>query len=461
MNTKLLFPGLALAVGLGVGFGVGKTGDSGDDANPAAGQGQTRARTLHRTVVGAGEDADRGKRARSVDEIYRAPGQSSRVQALLDFYSNLSADEFADEAEKLDNLPFNERILASVLLFGKWAEVDPTAAMAFTDTMGFAGAFVRPTVLQGWASSDPVNAAKYYTENPAQFAMMNMMAAGRGRGGRGMGGEDPGQIIAGEWAKQDPAAAMSWAAGLKTNSEAAMTSVISEVAKGDPKKAAEMAAGMEGEARGGAYETIARQWGSKNFAEAETWANGLPADQRAGAMAAAIEGLAQSSPELAAAEIEKMTDPTARRNAIPAVAKNYARMNVEGSIDWLGSIDDDGAKREAMREVMPIWAAQNDAAALSFIKSQTSPAVKDRAAEAYVWSNRTSSAAQLAEVAGLIANEGARARMTGIVAARWMQEDSVAATQFINGNASIPPNMKERLLDGRGIWGGRGPGGNR
>lgn len=460
MNTKFLFPGIALAVGVGVGFGVAKSRDTGLDKEITAGEVQMRTRAGARSLAGADDHAARTKRARSIDEIYSTPGQSGRVQALLDFYSNLAADEFAGEAEKLDNLPFNERILASVLLFGKWAEVDPTAAMAFTDTMGFAGAFVRPTVLQGWASSDPLNAARYYTANSAQFAMMNMMG-GDGRRRRGMGAQDPGQIIAGEWAKQDPAAAMSWAAGLKTNSGAAMTSVISEVAKNDPTKAAEMAAAMEGEARGGAYETIARQWGSKNFAEVEVWANGLPADQRVRAMAAAVEGLAQSSPELAAAEIGKMTDPAARREAVPTVAKNYARMDVQGSIDWLGSIDDDAAKREAMREVMPIWAAQNEAAALSFIKSQTSPAVKDRAAETYVWSNRSSSPAELMEVAAMIEDEGDRARTTGIVGARWMQEDKAAATRFINGNDSIPQEMKERLLDGRGSWGGRGRGGDR
>ena len=210
MNKSFLVPGVALAIGLGVGFGAGKS-DSGNGDETSAAEANVRTRAGERSGAGADGASARDRKARSVEEIYLKPGQTNRIQGLLDFYSNLSPDEFASEAEKLDALPFNERILASVLLFGKWAEVDPTAAMAFTDSMGMAGAFVRPTVLQGWASTDPVNAAKYYTDNPGQFAMMNMMG---GRGARGMGGQGAAGIIAGEWAKQDPAGAMEWASGL-------------------------------------------------------------------------------------------------------------------------------------------------------------------------------------------------------------------------------------------------------
>lgn len=459
MKTNLLIPGVALAIGLGVGFGVGKSG-SGSGGDSATSEANARTRSGERSGAGGDSPSAREKKVRNVEEIYLKPGQSNRIQGLLDFYANLSADQFASEAEKLDALPFNERLLASVLLFGKWAEVDPTAAMSFTDSMGMTGMFVRPTVLQGWASTDPVNAAKYYTENPAQFAMMNMMG---GSGARGMGGQGAAGIIAGEWAKQDPAGAMEWASGLKSNKGDAMTAVITQVAKTDPSKAAEMVGGMAAEEQGGAYEMIARQWGAKSFAEASAWANGLPEEQRGAAMSAAIEGLAQSDPVSAASEISKMTDADARREAVPTVARNYAREDAQGSMDWLNSLGDDEAKMDSMREVMPIWAASDSEAALGFIKAQTSPEVKDRAAESYIWSNRSTPPAELAEVAGMITDEGDRNRATGMVAARWMQEDKEGATQFINGSDAINDEMKERLLSGRPMWGGdrRGRGGDR
>jgi hypothetical protein len=449
MKTNLLLPGAALAIGLGVGFGVGNSG-GGAESDISTIENQMRTRGSDRGSLDSSRDSKDDKKVRSLDDIYRQPGQSNRIQSLLDFYTNLSPAQFSSEADKLEALPFNERILAGVLLFGKWAEVDPTAAMAYTDTMGFGGAFVRPTVLQGWASTDPVNAAKYYSENPAQFAMMNMMG-GAGRGG--MGTQGPAEIIAGEWAKQDPAGAMAWASGLASNSSAAMSTVVSEVAKTDPIKAASMAGEMKEDARGEAYQSIAKQWAKKDFNEAASWVAGLPEGDRAAAMSAAVEGLASSNPALAAAELGKMTDLEARADAVPMVAKNYAKTDVQGSMTWLNSLDD-AAKRESMREVMPVWASADSAAALNFIKTQTTPEVKDRAAESYIWSNRTSTPAELVEVAGMISDEGSRNRSTGIVAARWMQEDKAAATDYINSTDSISAEMKERLLSGKSMWGG-------
>lgn len=448
MKTNILIPGVALAVGLGVGFGVGQSG--GDSSGEADIVNEVRTRATDRSGSGVDSASEKDRKERSLSEIYRQPGQIDRVQSLLDYYSNLGPDEFAGEAEKLDNLPFNERILASFLLFGKWAEVDPTSAMAFTDTMGFAGAFVRPTVLSGWASTDPVNAAKYYTDNPQQFAMMNMMG---GRGGRGMG-QGPGAIIAGEWAKQDPDAALEWASSLKTGSGDALRSVVSEVAKTDPAKAAAMVATMPEGERKGSYESIALEWGSKNFTEASAWANSLPEDQRDAAMASAIAGLAQESPQLAATELSKLTDEDALREAAPTVAKNLAREDVKGSIDLINGLSDDRAKRESMREVMPIWTASDSVAALDFVKSQTNAEVKDSAAQSYVFSNSTAPFSEQAEVAAMISNERYQQRTSGMVAMRWMQEDEAGATEYINSNPVFSDDAKERLLSGEGF--GRG-----
>ncbi|MGJ8633120.1 MAG: hypothetical protein ACSHX7_04310 [Luteolibacter sp.] len=453
MNTKLLVPGIALAIGLGVGIGIGKSGGAKESVADAT-ELEIRTNRMERVGSDGVADADRKKKARSVDEIYRTPGANARIQGLLDYYSNLGAEEFEGEAEKLDELPFNERILASVLLFGKWAEVDPMAAMAFTDTMGFEGALVRPTVLQGWASTDPVNAGKYYTENASQFAMMDVMNNRGGRGGQG--GQGAGEIIASEWAKLDPKGAMEWAAGLSNNSVKTMTSVISEVAKSDPSKAAEMVMDMEEGSRGRAYDTIAKQWGADNFTEAMAWAGGLPEASRGEAMAAAIEGLAQKSPELAASEIIKLTDAKAVADAMPTIARNYARLDPVGSMDWLNSVDNDEAKEDSMREVMPIWVSADSGAALAFVQSQSSPDVKDRAARSYIFSNNSASASELAEVATLISDEDDQRRTSGMIAAKWMQEDQKAATEYINGNDVFSDDAKERLISGRGFDRGRG-----
>ena len=214
MKNPWIFPAAALVLGAVGGFLTGKNTSSTAAAPPEEGS-VTRTRSQSRPLA-ARADAKRSSssasRGHSTAEILRTAGQSDRLQALMDFYAGLTPEQLEEEAAKLEDLPMSERIMASLLLFGKWAETDPTAAMAYTEKMGFAGNFVRPTVLQSWASKDPQGAAKYYSDNARQFAMMGMM--GGGRGPMGGGGAS---VIASEWARQDPTAAFAWAGTLTGN----------------------------------------------------------------------------------------------------------------------------------------------------------------------------------------------------------------------------------------------------
>ena len=264
MKNPWILPVAALVVGAAGGYLSGKSSDSGGQASAREEAGQrTRSSNRHEAAF---TEPTKKIRAGSTDQIAKMPGNSNRILALLQFYAGLSPEQLAEEATKLDNLPINERIMASFLLFGRWSEVDPTAAMAFSNTMGMAGGFVRPTILQSWASVDPANAAKYYQENPREFGMMGMMG-GRGPGG----GQNGASIIASEWARQDPVAALAWAASLTTDKGSAMSSVIGEVAKNDPRKAAAMIGQMDEGDRAGTYRSVAAQYGALDFVDAQSW----------------------------------------------------------------------------------------------------------------------------------------------------------------------------------------------
>lgn len=376
------------------------------------------------------------------------PGNSSRVQALIDFYAGLTAEQLAEEAGKLDGLPLNERIMASFLLFGRWAEVDPTAAMAFSNTMGMAGGFVRPTILQSWASVDPANAAKYYGENPREFAMMDMMGGGRGP----MGGQGAASIIAAEWARQDPSAAMQWASSLENGKGQAMNSVIGEVAKTDPRKAAEMIGSLDAADHANAYRTVAAQYGALDFSEAQSWIRTLPADQQSEALASAIGGLSNTDPTAAAAQVKLLAAGAAKDRLIADIAGQLARKSPQEAAAFIKG-ESEEAQRNAMRNLMPAWTSQNPAAALEFVNSYEPGPVRDSAAQSYVWGNSTSAPADLVAVAKTITDEGDRNRAEGVAYMRWMREDSVQATAAIQAS-SLPDDAKERIIDGRGMWGG-------
>ncbi len=458
MKNSWIIPVATLALGAAGGYLSGK-GSSSSSATTAA-ENEVRTRSASRMESSAGGDATKkGNRATSAADISRMPGNSSRLQAMMEFYGGLSPQQFADEAAKLEALPMNERLVASFLLFGRWAETDPTAAMAFSNTMGMAGGFVRPTILQSWASVDPANAAKYYQQNPREFAMMDMM--GGGRGGP-MGGQGASSIIATEWARQDPTAAMAWAASLTSGKSQAMNSVITELAKTDPRKAAEMISQFDDASKADAYRSVASQYGAKDFNEAQAWIRTLPAADQAGALAAAIGGLSNTDPEKAALQVATMEDGNAKDRLVGPIARDLARKDPQAAADFVKSQTSEQAQQDAMRDFMPTWTNQNPVAALAFANNFPQGEVRDSAIGAYVWSNNTSSPADLVKTAETISDEGDRDRAVGMAAMRWMREDETAAKEYVQSSTVLSDDAKQRITEGRGMWGGggRGRGGN-
>ncbi len=453
MKNSWIAPVAALVVGAAGGYISGKGSDVAPDSSEVADAAQ-RTRASSRLEGASSTAPKKSSRAASPQEISRLAGNSTRIQALLEFYSGLTPEQLAEEATKLENLPMNERLMASFLLFGQWAEVDPTAAMAFSNTMGMAGGFVRPTILQSWASVDPANAARYYQSNPREFAMMDMMGGGRGP----MGGQGASSIIATEWARQDPAAALAWASALETGKGQAMTAVVSEVAKTDPKKATEMLAKMDPADREDAYRSVASQYGAMDFSAAQSWINTLPADERDGALASAISGLSGTNPQQAVEQVKLMEEGNAKDRVIGNIARDLARQDPVAAAAFVKSQQSEEGQRDAMRELMPTWVNQDPQAAASYVDSFEPGPVRDSAAQAYVWSNTTSSPAELVNIASSITDDGDRNRAEGIAYMRWMREDAAGAASAIE-SSSLPDEAKERILEGRGFGGGRGPGG--
>lgn len=461
MKNPWIFPVATLFLGAVGGYISGKnTTPTGQQASEEPSARKVRSSSSRADSPSADSSNKRSSRPSGVAEIARLPGNSNRIEALLEFYAGLSPEQLEEEARKLDGLPMNERLMASFLLFGRWAETDPTAAMAFSNTMGFAGGFVRPTILQSWASVDPANAAKYYAANPREFAMMGMMGGGRGP----MGGQAGAGIIASEWARQDPEAALAWANSLTTEKGQALSSVVGEVAKTDPKKAAEMLAGATGDNLGDAYRAVASQYGAANFSEAQAWIRTLPADDQARALASAIGGLSNNDPEAASKQLAQMEAGESRDRALANVVEDWARVNPQAAADFVKQQDSEEAQRGALRELMPAWVAQNPAAALTYANSFPAGEVRDSALQSYVWSNNSAAPSEVIKVAETIGDEEDRSRTVGMTAMRWMREDPEAAKAYIEQSTVLSDEAKQRLTEERGDRGGPpggGPGGGR
>ncbi len=459
MKNPWILPAVTLLVGTVGGYISGKN-TSPTEKPDATENSSPRTRTSNRPDSAQAENGKRPKRPAGLSEIGRLAGSSNRLQAMMDFYAGLSPDQLEAEARKLENLPMNERIMASFLLFGRWAEVDATSAMAFSNSMGFSGAFVRPTILQSWASVDPANAAKYYAQNPREFAMMGMMGGGGGRGP--MGGQGGASIIASEWARQDPTAALAWANSLTTEKSQAISAVVGEVAKTDPAKAAGMLQTMESADKASAYRAVAEQYGASNFSEAQSWIRTLPADEQDAGLASAISGLSRNDPQAAAKQVALMSDGDVKDGAISDVVGPLARLDPQAAADFLKQASED-AQQNSMRELMPSWVAKDPSAALSYATSLPVGDVRDSALQSYVFANNSAAPADLVQSAESITNERDRSRAIGITVNRWMREDEPAAKAYVEQTTAIPEDSKQRNLDGGGMWGGgrgRGRGGN-
>ena len=215
MNQTLILIAAALVVGIGGGYVIGTSTSTGD-SDPTM---QSSARSLGPRASGSGSSGKSSrkgsKRYSGFQEINRLPGTSNRVQALVQYYQGLSLQQLEDEANKLEDLPVGERIMASMLLFSRWGEVNPYTAFDYANGLGWAGMLVRPTVLQSWASMDPASGSY--------------------------------RAIAESYGAKDFASAQAWISTLPADQQGAATaSAISGLARTDPMAAAAQVATMEG-----------------------------------------------------------------------------------------------------------------------------------------------------------------------------------------------------------------------
>jgi hypothetical protein len=456
MNQKLLYPAVTLFLGAAGGFLVGNHGQSTPTEQEKVAEVLSRSSRSASLGDSAANRSSGTNRSRSAEDINQTPGQLQRMQAMLEFYAGLSPEQLEEEAKKLDGIPMPERMMASYVLFAKWAEADPMSAMAYSDKMGFTGMFVRPTIMQSWASVDPVAASKFYSENPGQFAMMGMFG---GRGGGGPMGNGAASIIAGEWARQSPDNAMSWAKTLNGSEKGnAVSSIISQVAMSDPQKAMNLAATLEGDDKSRANRQIAEALGGKSWDEAQQFIAGLPTDQQDDARRRAFEGLANKNPAEAARQLGSFADEEQRNRATATVAERMSRENPSEAFNLVIS-SGAAAQEDAMRNVMMNYARQDSAGALAAIQKIPQGETRDSAIGTYVFASNSTNYSENFALAETITDERDRSRAIGVSAAKWMTTDPEAAKSAIQQSTSLSDEVKTRLIEGGGNWrdwGGRG-----
>ena len=442
MNNIFVTAAVSLLAGAGVGYLFG----SGSEPE---------ARTTIESVTKVSKrDSASGsspsERPMTYEQIASLPGQTARVQKLIELYADLDPSQFQGEAEKLNELPFSERILASYLLFASWAEVAPYDALSHANSkMGFAGNFVKPTILQSWAATDASGAASYYEANRGEFAMMGMMG-GRGRGGRG--GQSGAGVISAEWAKQDPEGALTWAQTLDAREQGqATTGALAQIAKSDPESAAAKLAALGEDGGERAYRAVATEWAKTDWDATEAWINTLSGEKKDEAMGDAISSLASMDTDKAALKALDLPEGEVRAEAIEDVAGSMADESASDAMTWVMENGSEDAQREAVGDVIGPWVSQDKNGALEWINAQPEGEVRDEAVQSFIFNDHNQTDGSTIAMAESISDNGSRQRAIGIAAFRWLSNDQDAAMKYIETSEHIDERGRERLLQRAGV----------
>ena len=446
MKPTIIIPILTLGVGSALGFVIGKNGsaDIPDTVNAASERSAVR-------VAGKSSRAKPGNeasRVRTMSDALATTSQSGRIEALMDYFSKLDPTKFSDEADKLEGLSMGERMMVGYLLFSRWGEEDPLAAMEYTKSMGRIGGFFNSMAIRSWASTDPVKVAEYYSANPGEFA-------NTGRGPMSAGGTVG--VIAAEWVKQDQTGAMDWALGLQGRSqELAVRSIFSQVASDDPASAALLLSSIsDSGSREEAINTLAAEWGAEDWGAAQAWISSLPADEQSGATSRALRGLANVDYASAAVQLSSLPEGSEYSNTMEVIARQWSAEDPAAAAAWVMENGNADAQEESIGDAVSSWVGVDAVAALSFVNEQPAGDVRDEAALSYVRANRSGDISTNLELAESITSERDRARAMVTPISIWMQEDEESATAYVNETDSISDDIKQRIISRASGNGGR------
>ena len=359
-----------------------------------------------------------------------------RMQAMIEHIKNLPVDQIGEMLDELGNDKDPKKRFLANLLLTRWGQEDPDAAFASLGNLSpKRNGNQANAILAGLAATDPNRAVAWLTDpdNNAQHQLWM--------------GHSLARTLAEEWSRQDPDAALAWAATLDSGDlqTGAYSGIISNLLETDPARAASVAMDVESEDRPKLLGQIAESWAEQSPAEAVDWASTLEGRDRRSAMSEAMAGWAQLSPENAAAYINDLSAEERSRHVGP-VARSWAESAPAEAAQWLGAQPESESKADAMGHVMWNWTSNDPEAASIWLAEQPQGESFDRGALGLAKAATSAFDDPEAGVtwSSAIQNEELRATMTRHTLGRWMQQDPTAAQAWADTNGVEAPASSRR-----------------
>lgn len=414
VSTPWMAGAVGLVVGLGIGLGWnraldgrGKTGpaivaggqpsgggaSNGMAARPWLRSGSGSERRAASDWGGDGSKVGLGEFERMLRSQPNSPDWHPRFLGVLLRLNPAELPEAAALAARLGDSRFGGQALVMVL--GRWAEVDPQAAMAMASEAGsrMAREARLHAVLSSWARVDRAGALAWFEQQPEGRAKTEALTA----------------LLPG-LAESDPETALRMAAEAPAGIRArVLPGVLTTLMQTDPERAA---AEVERVGLGWAYHLygeVAGAWAAKDTQAAETWARGVksPLARRA-ALAQVYGAMARQDPEAAFGRLAQETDPVLRQQGRSIILQEVAGRDASELPKYFASIENPAELQSALTGVGWMWGMADRESALKFAQ-------------------------------GLPAGQG-RSQLLTSVASEWAQTDAAGAVAW----ASALPSGVER-----------------
>lgn len=319
-------------------------------------------------------------------------------------------------------------------------------------------------VLNAWAKLDGAAAMEYATAE----------REGEGRGGRGgrgdWGGGESFSALSG-WATTDPDGAKAWLDGQEDGrTKGFLTAALIEgLITTDPDSAMNYISNLpaDDEGRGRYTSMIASEKLEQGLQSALSWFDSISDPElKSGAAFRIAMDYGREDPAAAAAwAVDSGSDRT-----LGMVAGNYARANLDASLDWALTLDGEN-QSAAMGAIFDRWADDDALAASEFLVTMKDGTAKDSAVRSLANELSREDPQSALTWASSIGESKLRNDTIEPLARRWLRSDESAATAWLT-EANLPDETLENILvpdegderrgwDRGGFGGGRGGRGGR
>jgi hypothetical protein len=338
-----------------------------------------------------------GRKTR-LESIIRGENALDRNRALLAFIDQLAPGDFEEAVAHFRSLGITqERMGEYSLLLTAWAELDPTAALAYAKENTRNG-FATETILSAWATRD--------TEAAVRWAQANHQ------------GEGANPYLPG---------------------------IIRGIAATDPAKATELLASMPRSVeRGEGLDFLMPHLLKKGVEATRAWIAGLKDDAlRNGAILRSAEPLADTDPAGTVSWL--LANPgEASQRRMDDVYSTWAQKDQQAAVASFTSLPAGENRSNALRGLVASVAGKDPAAAVGLMDRYPGD-VTDRVVQNMIWHSFDNDPALAASQISRIKDEQDREQMYRRSLSAWSDEDSAAALGWMQSNP-VPDHVKQQVL---------------